>query len=132
MEKNLKNAMIAISLVGFVISLYLTAYHYAGIPLICQNSGIINCANVLNSQYAYILGIPVALLGLAFFIVEIALVMHWKERGMMLLWNMLGLGFVIYFLYAEYSIGNICEYCTIVHLAVISLLLLSAYDFAKS
>ena len=132
MEKNLKNAMIAISLIGFVISLYLTAYHYAGIPLICQNSGIINCANVLNSQYAYILGIPVALLGLAFFIVEIALVMHWKERGMMLLWNMLGLGFVIYFLYAEYSIGNICEYCTIVHLAVISLLLLSAYDFAKS
>ncbi len=132
MEKNLKNAMIAISLVGFVISLYLTAYHYAGIPLICQNSGIINCANVLNSQYAYILGIPVALLGLAFFIVEIALVMHWKERGMMLLWNMLGLGFVIYFLYAEYSIGNICEYCTIVHLAVISLLLLSAYNFAKS
>ena len=124
--------MIAISLVGFVISLYLTAYHYAGIPLICQNSGIINCANVLNSQYAYILGIPVALLGLAFFIVEIALVMHWKERGMMLLWNMLGLGFVIYFLYAEYSIGNICEYCTIVHLAVISLLLLSAYNFAKS
>ncbi len=124
--------MQALSIIGLLISLYLTAYHYVGgVPLICQNSSLINCANVLNSQYAILFGIPIALYGVAFFIAEL-LLLHYKKDNTTLIWNLLGLGFVIYFVYAEYMVGNICEYCTAVHIIVIILLSLSIYKFIKS
>lgn len=121
-----------LSILGMLISIYLTAYHYiGGVPLICQNSGVINCANVLNSQYAILFGIPIAVFGIAFFIIEL-LLLWYKNDGITLLWNFLGLGSVIYFVYAEYMVGNICEYCTMVHIIVIILLSLSIYKFLKS
>ncbi len=130
--KRLNQIMIILSVLGLAIASYLTIYHYfSNIPLICQNNSIINCANVLNSQYAVLFGIPVAVYGLAFFIVELLLLMY-RNDNFTLLWNALGLGFTFYFFYSEYRLGNICEYCTAVHIIVIILLCISVYKFIKS
>ncbi len=124
--------MLILSIIGLAISIYLTLYHYfPSVPLACSNSGIINCANVLNSQYAFIFGLPVALYGIVFFIIEIVFLFASKKGITLFVWNIIGLGFVIYFLYSEYKVGNICEYCTIVHIIVIALLASSVYLFLK-
>lgn len=132
MGTRLNLAMIILSLVGLAISIYLTLYHYfPSVPLVCQTSSLINCANVLNSQYAFIFGFPVALYGIIFFMVELFFLFAQKKGITLFVWNIIGLGFVFYFLYSEYEVGSICEYCTMVHIIVIALLISSLYLFLK-
>src|SRR5258708_16810260 len=62
-------------LVGAGISVYLTAVHYDNVPLICSNSGTVNCARVLSSPYSVVpsTSIPISLPGLASCLVLAAL-----------------------------------------------------------
>ena len=70
-----------------------------------------------------LLGIPVAVLGLPFFVTMIVLSLPavWRSRSMFvaparLACATVGIGFVIYLLYAElYEVGKICLWCTGVH-----------------
>jgi uncharacterized membrane protein len=125
-----KGTMLVLSVIGLLVALYLTIYHYSGVPLYCPNSGAVDCQLVLNSAYSMLLGIPIAAYGLAFFAIEIAIVLHF-DKEQMLLWNTIGLGFVFYLAYAEYMLGSICLYCTTIHVIVVLLFLISAYLFAK-
>ena len=52
-----------LALLGLAISAYLTWVHYAGIEPVC--TGISDCERVQSSDYAELVGIPVALLGMA-------------------------------------------------------------------
>ncbi len=122
---------LALSLLGIMISIYLTAYHYAGIPLACPTGGIINCENVLNSSYAYLLGVPIAVFGVAFFAVEILLLLRMRSEDALAIWNALGIGFVVYFIYLEKLVGNICIFCTAVHVIVLLLLAVTLYDMGR-
>ncbi len=131
MQGRIKTAFIILSLLGLAISVYLTAYHYAGIPLVCSDKGVINCNNVLNSPISYIFGIPIAVYGIPFFAVELALSLFTRNRDAVMLWNVLGIAMVAYFVYLEYRIGNICIWCTSVHVIVVALLGLSAYQLVK-
>ncbi len=125
-----KGAMLALAVAGLLVALYLTIYHYAGVPLYCPNSGAVDCQLVLSSAYSMLLGVPIAVYGLVFFAADIAIVLHF-DREQMLLWNTLGLGFVFYLAYAEYMLGKICLYCTSIHVLVVLLFLASAYLFTK-
>ncbi len=60
--------ILVLSLVGFADATYLTVKHYQGVIPPCAISG---CENVLSSSYSEILGIPVALLGLIFYLLII-------------------------------------------------------------
>ncbi len=122
--------MLALSLLGLLISAYLTFQHYTNRPVACPSSGIINCESVLNSPYAYILGIPVSVLGLVFFIVEIASIFLFGKEPL-LIYNGIGVGFVLYFIYAEYLIGKICIYCTSVHVITAILFITSIILYEK-
>lgn len=126
-----KSIFIILSIIGLVISLYLTLYHYdSQIPLECPTRGIINCESVLNSSYAYLLGLPLALYGLAFFVLEFVVI--WLEnKEIMALYNAMGIGFVFYFIYSEALIGSICIYCTFVHVIVVILFIFGIYDIIK-
>lgn len=130
MKANPKSIMLALSVLGLLIAAYLVAYHYAGTPLYCPDSGAVDCQLVLGSGYSVLLGVPMAVYGLAFFIAEIAIVLHFNKEQM-LLWNTIGLAFVFYLAYAEYMLGKICIYCTSIHVVVVLLFLASAYLFAK-
>jgi uncharacterized membrane protein len=124
--------MIVLAVIGLIVSIYLVLVHYTSVPLVCSDTGLINCGSVLNSSYAYLLGIPIAVYGVVFFVVE--LVVLWltsaKFKGrdgndMRMIYNALGLAFVVYLLYAEYMVGHICIYCTTVHVVVVLLFILS-------
>jgi len=68
---------------GAAISGYLTYVHAAGAPLICGGHG--SCATVQSSEYASIGGVPVALVGHAFYLTIMALAFAVPRRPMALL-----------------------------------------------
>jgi uncharacterized membrane protein len=81
---------------------------------------------------------PVAVLGLAFYVVVTALMTPWawriqrREVGLLRLAAMVaGMGFVMYLIYAEVvQIQDICEYCTGVHIITFLLFCITVFSAA--
>jgi uncharacterized membrane protein len=108
----------ALATVGIAIAGYLTIVHFRESLLVC--SGISDCETVQTSQYAEILGIPVALLGLLCFIALFGLAVVriiQPERAdiiTMIMFVMVvgSIGFYIYLTYLElFVIDAICQWC---------------------
>jgi uncharacterized membrane protein len=130
-----------LSLVGFGVSLYLTVDHFTGSLPICAANGVIDCAKVTTSAESEVFGVlPVALLGLVYFTVLVAvnvppLWRRWGQWGRSLAWTRLalvvgGIGMVFYLLYAElFSIKAICLWCTAVHVITLLLFVLVVATF---
>jgi uncharacterized membrane protein len=117
-----------LGLLGELISLYLTAVHYAqgSVPLACAAGGIVNCEEVTSSAQSMIGPLPVAGLGLLWFAIFLALTMSHTPLPYRLLWASGGMAFVLYLLYAElFLVGALCLWCTAVHLLVAGLFLLT-------
>lgn len=128
----LRAAEYTAAFLGLAISIYLTLYHYSGVPLVCSESGLIDCASVLNSQYAYILGLPIAVYGIIFFAVAIFL-LYFRNIDTILIWDIVGIGSVAYFVDIERIVGHICIWCTSVHVLVVLLFGSAVYRmFRKS
>lgn len=123
--------LLVLTIIGIADAVYLTGVHYFSVTLACPETGFINCQKVLSSQYASIIGIPVAVLGLVFFIGELVLLFKFKQKDLRLLYNGAGMGFVFYFLFAEYSLGAICIYCTLVHIVVTLLFVSCLINFRE-
>jgi uncharacterized membrane protein len=113
------------SAAGLGVAGYLTYEHYTGSSsLVCSDKGIVNCLAVTTSSYSKVAGVPVAVLGLVFFAVMLVLQLPamWRRpepmvRQARLAWAVVGLGSVLYLLYAElFEIDAICLWCTAVHL----------------
>jgi uncharacterized membrane protein len=115
---------------GLGLAAYLTLTHFTThVRLACSASGTIDCAKVTTSPQSYILGIPVAVLGLAFFVVYAVLCAPpvWRSpeplvRYARLAWAIGGVCTVLYLIYAElFEIDAICLWCSLVHLVTIAL-----------
>src|ERR1051326_7555985 len=67
--------LLALAVVGAIISLYLASVHYQNVPLVCSTQGFVDCERVLSSSYSVVPGtsIPVSVPGLLWFIVAGAL-----------------------------------------------------------
>jgi uncharacterized membrane protein len=132
----------ALALVGLGVSIYLTIAHFTESTLLgcSEKAGLVNCTKVTTSAQSYVFGIPVAVLGLAFFVAAVALMSPWawqapryrREIYLIRLASLVvAIGFVLYLLYAElFIIGSICLYCTSVH--VITFLLFGLTVFAAA
>jgi uncharacterized membrane protein len=118
-----------LAILGLGISVYETYSHYAHSKLLfCPTgTGTFNCTAVTTSSQSMVFNvIPVAVLGLAFYLVAVPLFspwawrMQWRGRqvGLLRLGSVIvGMGFVMYLIYAEvYQIAQVCEYCTGVHI----------------
>jgi len=123
-----------LALAGLGVSVYLTIAHFTESALLgCSEAGLVNCTKVTTSAQSYIFGIPVAVLGLAFFVFAVAIMSPWAWRAsrreihlLRLASVVVGIGFVLYLLYAElFIIGNICLYCTSVHVITFVLFVLT-------
>jgi uncharacterized membrane protein len=128
-----------LSLAGLGVSIYLTIAHFTDKPLAgCSESGLVNCTKVTTSPQSYVFGIPVAVLGLAFFVAAAALMSPWgwrwarREVALIRIASLVvGMGFVLYLLYAElFTIGSICLYCTGVHAITFLLFVLTIFAAA--
>ncbi len=115
---------LVLALAGLGISIYLTVAHYVGAQaLVCSDNGLINCQKVTTSAQSHFLGLPVAVLGLAYYAVMVALVVPaaWRTgdrrvHGARMVLMAVGIGFALYLVSAELLIiGSICIWCTAVH-----------------
>ena len=116
---------LAIAVIGFAISVYLISVQYTVAPLACPTVGIINCETVLTSQYSKIFGVDNSILGAIFFLLDIAIILKYFGKDAMVLYNVVGIAFVIYYIFTEYLLGKICVYCTAVHICVLLLFLIA-------
>jgi len=114
---------------------YLTIAHFTQSTLAgCSESGLVNCTKVTTSPQSYVFGIPVAVLGLAFFVFAVAIMSPWvwqttrREIHLLRIASMVAsMVFVLYLIYAElFIIGSICLYCTSVHAITFALFVLTA------
>lgn len=113
-----------VSVLGLADSAYLTYEHFAqGATFACPENATVNCVKVTTSPESHVLGIPVAVLGLAFFLFMVAVnspwgwrapwpAVHWARLASVVV----GIVFVLYLIWAElFRINAICLYCTGVH-----------------
>ncbi|HUY70018.1 MAG TPA: vitamin K epoxide reductase family protein [Candidatus Baltobacteraceae bacterium] len=121
-----KLALKVISIVAVIISLYLTYVHYQPSALICPSSGLIDCEQVLGSVYSTVLGVPIAVGGIIWFLGTFFLA-DMKPGVVRNVWLILGIGGLVYSITAMNEIGKICIYCSsldVMIVAVVALLLL--------
>ena len=131
---------LVLALGGLGVSIYETWAHYNGSHLFaCSGNGAENCTAVITSPQSMVFGvIPVAILGLAFYVFVVAIMSPWawrtqrREVHLLRLVSMAaGMGFVMYLIYAElYQIGSWCLYCTIVHIITFLLFCITATSAA--
>jgi len=131
----LQIATFVLALAGLGVSIYLTIAHFTESALLgCAESGAVNCTKVTTSPQSYVFGIPVAVLGLAFYVFAVAAMSPWAWRTarrevhlLRMVSLVAGIGFVLYLIYAElFIIGAICLYCTSVHVITFVLFVLTA------
>ncbi len=128
-----------LSIFGLGVSIYLTIVHYdTAVTIACSSKGIVNCEKVTTSPQSMVFGVfPVAVLGLAFYVFMFAVnsplgwslnripLVRWLRLGSVVV----GMGFVLYLVYAELiQIGNICLWCTSVHVVTFLIFVLLVYD----
>src|ERR1700761_3492531 len=128
-----------LSIFGLGVSIYLTITHFdTHVTIACSDKGLVNCEKVTTSPQSEVFGIfPVAVLGLAFycFMFVINSPLGWSlNRIPLVRWLRLGsvvvgMGFVLYLVYAELiQIGNICLWCPSIHVATFLMFVLLVYD----
>lgn len=126
-------ASLLLAVAGLGVSIYETLAHFENFSLVCPDSGgAITCKRVTTSPESYIFHIPVAVLGLVFFVAMIALCspMAWRAADRRLhlarlALSVVGLCFVLYLVAAELLIiGSICLWCTSVHVITFLLFVL--------
>jgi len=124
---------------GGLVSFYLTWLHYSGTLALCLGSNA--CETVQSSRYAELGGIPVALLGLAFFVLAAGFaVQRGRVRGerreaarlAFFGLTLTGVVFAGYLTYLElFVIGAICPWCVSIALCVVALFALAIHDLAR-
>jgi uncharacterized membrane protein len=125
----------ALCILGFADSGYQVYTHFADVGLLGCSARTDACGLVQNSVYGWIFGIPVAVYGVAFFAFMIAIcwppawrsplrLVHRARLGAVII----GMIFVLYLIYREVvSVGQVCPYCTSVHIITFALFALVVY-----
>jgi len=127
-------ASLLLSVYGLGASIYLTITHFEPKALACVSNAHFSCEKVTQSPQSVILGIPVAMLGLAFFVPMLVLCVpalwrssqRWIHLARLVL-AVTGVGMVIYLISAElFLIKSICLWCSSVHVATLFLFIIIA------
>ena len=146
---------LALAVLGLAISAYETYAHYNGSHLLgCSSKagGTFDCTAVITSAQSMVFNLfPVAVLGLAFYVFAVVIFTPWAwrfrgftipvgsrtlgltSRGIdtvRLASVIVGMGFVMYLIYAEFQIGEVCEYCTGVHIVTFLLFCITVVSAA--
>jgi uncharacterized membrane protein len=117
-----RTAIAGLAVLGLAISAYLTWVHYAGIEPVC--TGISDCERVQSSEYAELVGIPVALLGVAGYAALLGSL--WVRVELTALLSYLALAFSAYLTWAElFRIDAICQWCVVSALTTLAIAVLA-------
>ncbi len=130
----LRRVMLAITVLGIILTSYLVYVHYSGAKPVCTASTA--CLTVQRSQWSKLAGVPVALIGLIGYIgILLALLAPDSEldRTAILGMTFIGFGFSGYLTYRElFSIHAVCEECATSAVFMTILFACSLWRFLKA
>src|SRR6266542_197031 len=118
MEKRLSQLAIALTIIGLLVSIYMTIYKITSNDSMCIGSG--DCKTVNASRYAEVYGIPVAVLGVAGYAAILAVLLlerrpgFFQQNGTMLFFglSLTGFLFTLYLIFVEVAlIRAYCPFC---------------------
>ncbi|MFW5943447.1 MAG: vitamin K epoxide reductase family protein [Chloroflexota bacterium] len=128
----LQKAIPVLALAGLGIAAYLAYVETQAVPAVCGPVG--DCNTVQSSEYAYLFGIPMGVLGLAGYLSVLGTWAWWRwqddARAPLLLAAMtvVGVLFSLYLTYLEpFVIGAVCAWC-LTSAVIMALLLLASVD----
>ena len=127
MDRAVRAGLALVSAAGIALAAYLTYVHYEPAALICSIGG--GCETVQHSKYATIVGIPVAMLGLAFWIAALVLVLWDSElaRTLVVALAVCGAAFAAYLVVLQlFVIDATCTWCMLNDLVLAPLFLVLA------
>ena len=118
MDKRLRQITIALTIIGLLVSIYMTIYKVTNNETMCIGSS--GCSEVNASRYSEVNGIPVAILGVAGYAAILALLFLeqrpglFQQNGSMMFFgvSLLGFLFTLYLIYIEVAlIKAYCPFC---------------------
>lgn len=118
MENRLRQITIALTIIGLLVSIYMTIYKVTNNESMCIGSS--GCSEVNASRYSEINGIPVAVLGVIGYAAILALLFLeqrpgvFQQNGTMMFFgiSLLGFLFTLYLIYLEVAlIKAYCPFC---------------------
>lgn len=118
MDKWLYRISIILTVLGLIVSVYMTIYKVTSNDALCLGSG--DCSTVNASRYSEVYGFPVASVGIAGYFA--ILLIHYYERrdkffdknGPMMIFGMALTGFLftVYLIYVEFAVLHaLCPFC---------------------
>ncbi|MEW5896758.1 MAG: vitamin K epoxide reductase family protein [Nanoarchaeota archaeon] len=129
---NLLRLLVFLGILGIITSLYLVENHYSppSEGMWCDINGDVSCSIVNSSVFSEFFNVPVAILGVLWFVFFTLL--SWnalkKDNSLVIAlfwWSAIGLLFVVYMVAAEVILKAFCPLCTLVHLLVIAVFVCS-------
>lgn len=118
MDKRLYQASLFLTVVGILVSIYMTVYKLTDNNAMCLGSG--DCSAVNASKYSEIYGIPVALVGVFGYAAILGLHLlenrsdFWRRNSVLFLFGLglAGFLFTLYLIYVEFAlIKALCPFC---------------------
>ena len=117
---------LVLALLGLAIAAYLTVEHYSSsTTLACPATSAFDCLKVTTSRWSSIAGVPVAVLGLVFFVVMTGLTLLSGRRAadLRVAAAVVGSLMVLWLVYVElFEVDSLCLWCTGVHVLTLALL----------
>jgi uncharacterized membrane protein len=118
MEKRISQLAIILTIIGLLVSIYMTIYKITSNDSMCIGSG--DCKTVNASRYAEVYGIPVAVLGVAGYSAILAVLLlerkpgFFQQNGTLLFFglSLTGFLFTLYLIFVEtVLIKAYCPFC---------------------
>jgi len=118
MEKRLSQLAIILTIIGLLVSIYMTIYKITSNDSMCIGSG--DCKTVNASRYAEVYGIPVAVLGVVGYSAILAVLLlerrpgFFQQNGTLLFFglSLTGFLFTLYLIFVEtVLIKAYCPFC---------------------
>ena len=127
--------MLALTLIGIAVALYVAKGNYTGQPLWCPI--IDGCNAVVNSPYSRVFGVPMSYFGFIYYLYMFALAARLafdpfsnSLRFRAVLYAGVGAASSIYFMYLQLRfIREVCSYCLISAVTTFLLLFVAIWHF---
>lgn len=116
LNKWLPWAFVILGFIGFLDASYMTVSHYTGTAVNCSITE--GCDEVLSSKYSVILGVPMALFGMLYYLFILVTAFFYLETGkkgalkILTFTTAFGFLFSCWLVYLQFFvIKSICQYC---------------------
>ena len=138
MTKRLQQITIALTIIGLLVSIYMTIYKVTSNEAMCIGST--GCSEVNASRYSEINGIPVAVLGVTGYATILALLFldnrlsFFEENGSLVFFgvSLMGFLFTLYLIYLEVAlIKAYCPFCLASQAVMIIIFIISVIRLVR-